>query len=283
MSLKPPPPPVKSEPGSFAWMDWYKKLYDYLNTAGSVIWSTINFTGSKLTDIGTRLHSNLQSVLGTGQYHVSSTEATLLTNLLANGHAALSFILGTGSYHVSSAEATLVSGLSSATGTGAYVHASSPTLTTPALGTPSALVGTNITGTATGLTTGGNALLAGSSSQAFSASTFTSSAAGSSIIVEASIAPTLLNSWVNYGAPFIPSHYYKDASSRVHIEAVVHSGVVGSPVFTLPVGYRPPATHLFAIDSNGAHGQVSVASNGDVTVGIGSNVYASLSGISFRV
>jgi len=111
MSLKPPPPPVKSEPGSFAWMDWYKKLYDYLNTAGSVIWTTIDFTGSKLTDIAIRLHSNLQSIAGTGEYHVSSTEATLLTNLLASGHAALSSILGTGSYHISSAEAAKVTAL----------------------------------------------------------------------------------------------------------------------------------------------------------------------------
>jgi hypothetical protein len=40
------------------------------------------------------------------------------------------------------------------TGSGAVVLASSPTLTTPALGTPSALVGTNITGTAAGFTAG---------------------------------------------------------------------------------------------------------------------------------
>jgi hypothetical protein len=40
------------------------------------------------------------------------------------------------------------------TGSGAVVLASSPVLVTPALGTPSALVGTNITGTAAGLTAG---------------------------------------------------------------------------------------------------------------------------------
>jgi len=40
------------------------------------------------------------------------------------------------------------------TGTGNVVMSASPTLTTPALGTPSALVGTNITGTAAGLTAG---------------------------------------------------------------------------------------------------------------------------------
>lgn len=40
------------------------------------------------------------------------------------------------------------------TGSGAIVFGTSPTLVTPALGTPSALVGTNITGTAAGLTAG---------------------------------------------------------------------------------------------------------------------------------
>lgn len=41
-----------------------------------------------------------------------------------------------------------------ATGSGSPVRATSPTLVTPALGTPTALVGTNITGTASGLTAG---------------------------------------------------------------------------------------------------------------------------------
>jgi hypothetical protein len=42
----------------------------------------------------------------------------------------------------------------------------SPTLVTPALGTPSALVGTNITGTAAGLSIGGNAATATNSTNA---------------------------------------------------------------------------------------------------------------------
>lgn len=49
-----------------------------------------------------------------------------------------------------------------ATGSGAPVRATSPTLVTPNLGTPSALVGTNITGTAAGLSIGGNAATASS-------------------------------------------------------------------------------------------------------------------------
>jgi hypothetical protein len=50
--------------------------------------------------------------------------------------------------------ANLRAAMTDETGTGSLVFATSPTLVTPALGTPSALVGTNITGTAAGLTAG---------------------------------------------------------------------------------------------------------------------------------
>ena len=51
-------------------------------------------------------------------------------------------------------------GVGTSTGTGNNVLSTSPTLVTPALGTPSALVGTNITGTAAGLSIGGTAAIA---------------------------------------------------------------------------------------------------------------------------
>jgi hypothetical protein len=51
-------------------------------------------------------------------------------------------------------------GVTTSTGTGNTVLSTSPTLVTPALGTPTALVGTNITGTAAGLNIGGNAATA---------------------------------------------------------------------------------------------------------------------------
>jgi hypothetical protein len=50
--------------------------------------------------------------------------------------------------------ANLAGALTDETGSGAAVFANSPTLVTPSLGTPSVLVGTNITGTAAGLTAG---------------------------------------------------------------------------------------------------------------------------------
>ena len=51
-------------------------------------------------------------------------------------------------------------GVTTSTGTGSVVLSTSPTLVTPALGTPTALVGTNITGTAAALSIGGNAATA---------------------------------------------------------------------------------------------------------------------------
>jgi hypothetical protein len=57
-------------------------------------------------------------------------------------------------------------GVTTSTGSGANVLSNSPTLVTPALGTPSALVGTNITGTAAGLSIGGNAATATSAANA---------------------------------------------------------------------------------------------------------------------
>ena len=48
-------------------------------------------------------------------------------------------------------------GVTTSTGSGSVVLSTSPTLTSPNLGTPTALVGTNITGTAAGLSIGGNA------------------------------------------------------------------------------------------------------------------------------
>jgi len=63
---------------------------------------------------------------------------------------------GAATFLTTPSSANLAAMLTDETGTGANVFANSPTLVTPALGTPSALVGTNITGTAAGLSIGGN-------------------------------------------------------------------------------------------------------------------------------
>lgn len=76
---------------------------------------------------------------------------------------------GVATFLATPSSANLASAVSDETGSGALVFANSPTLVTPALGTPSALVGTNITGTASGLSIGGNAATATSATNATNA------------------------------------------------------------------------------------------------------------------
>jgi hypothetical protein len=94
---------------------------------------------------------------------------------LANLHNDLAGLQGgaaTEYFHSTSAEYT-------GTGTGVFVRETSPTLVTPALGTPSALVGTNISGTATAFTASNvttNANLTGEATSVGNAATLTNSA-----------------------------------------------------------------------------------------------------------
>jgi len=116
-----------------------KKLYFIYNATSTAI--TVKVTG--LTGVSvpagrkTILVSNGTDIIDATNYVSSLTLGTALP--VASG--------GTGSTTAS-------------TGTGGVVLATSPTLVTPALGTPTALVGTNITGTAAGLSIGGNAATA---------------------------------------------------------------------------------------------------------------------------
>jgi len=94
-------------------------------------------------------------------------------------------------------------GTTTSTGSGAVVLENSPTLVTPALGTPSALVGTNITGTATGLSIGGNA------------ATATNQSGGTVSATSIAYSTTLTGGTgiVNLGS----GQFYKDASGNVGI------------------------------------------------------------------
>lgn len=95
-----PPPPVNDKPGSFAWLEWYRQLRNYVSTSGSVPWYIINFSGSNLTDIAIRLHNNLQGLQGgtAGQMnHLTDSQITALlssadkTDLTDGGNSILHY------------------------------------------------------------------------------------------------------------------------------------------------------------------------------------------------
>jgi hypothetical protein len=72
MAVQLPPVPYGSPPGSSFWNDWYEKLRRLVNDGAiSILWTSINFSGSKITDIASRNHNQLQSFQGgsAGQYY----------------------------------------------------------------------------------------------------------------------------------------------------------------------------------------------------------------------
>ena len=74
-----PPPPTRAANGSFAWTAWYNQLYTILSTTGAVAWNLVNKAGSSIGDLQNKNHSLLTSILGTGSYHISAAEATIIT------------------------------------------------------------------------------------------------------------------------------------------------------------------------------------------------------------
>jgi len=110
------------------------------------------------------------------------------------------------------------------------------------------------------------------------------------------IAPTLLNSWVNYGNGIVgDAGYYKDALGRVHIKGVIKDGTAtaSTVLFQLPAGYRPGHEVVCNVrasnttESAEGAARVDIETDGDVVIiggdvsGFGTGCYVSLDGISF--
>lgn len=102
------------------------------------------------------------------------------------------------------------------------------------------------------------------------------------------IAPTLLNSWVNYGSGYADAGYYRDPFGRVHLRGLIRDGTAtsGTVLFVLPVGYRPSGHVTFpaagqAIGPADAYARVNVNNDGNVSIIVGTNTWLSLNGISF--
>ena len=146
-------------------------LYEFAITAGS-------YAITAATKVGILGFFNSSTPVTTHTVSITYNGTTRNTHVgtpLANLHNDLAGLNGGAAseyYHSTLAEYT-------GTGSGNFVRVTSPTLITPALGTPSALVGTNITGTATSFTASNvttNANLTGEVTSSGNATTVTNAA-----------------------------------------------------------------------------------------------------------
>ena len=172
-----PPIPPNSDVQSAIWRDWFNKLRALLNTtAGSTTsFTALDFTGSDITSIVARSHTDLQSLNSTNYYHLTSVQYTDLvgggsntlhyhatdralsnatgTLIIANGgtNGTATPIAGTVAYGTGTAYAFTAVG--SATQVLTSNGAGTPTWATPTVGTVTSVSGTAGRITSTGGTT----------------------------------------------------------------------------------------------------------------------------------
>ena len=82
MSIPLPPTPPGSNLDSPIWRDWFNKLRALLNTTASAATTFVglDFTGSNITSILTRSHTQLQDLDSTNYHHLTTTQYTDLTD-----------------------------------------------------------------------------------------------------------------------------------------------------------------------------------------------------------
>jgi hypothetical protein len=117
----------------------------------------------------------------------------------------------------------------------------------------------------------------GSSSIALSADAVT-------ITQEAWTAPTLLNSWVNFGSGFQNARYRRDANGTIHIQGLVKSGSAANAIiFTLPSGYRPAGSLIFSGRSVAGSTDFRIGSDGNVLHSSGGSTTWNSITVSFQL
>lgn len=96
-------------------------------------------------------------------------------------------------------------------------------------------------------------------------------------------APAFENSWVNFSAAYSTCAFMKDSLGFVHLKGMVKSGSVNAVIFTLPTGYRPALINYFPAIANDLFAEIQVHNDGTIKMPVsGSNVYATLNGITFK-
>ena len=135
-------------------------------------WYNLSFSSSYTAGTGLTLTGTQFSITNTAVTAAAYGSASKTLTATVNAQGQLTALADT---NIAIAGSQITSGT---TGTGNVVLDTSPTLVTPNLGTPTTLVGTNITGTASGLSIGGNAATATTAGTASTATTATNLAGG---------------------------------------------------------------------------------------------------------
>ena len=111
--------------------------------------------------------------------------------------------------------------------------------------------------------------------------------AGQEYLLYTRIVPTNVssfsNSWVNHGSGRSDAGYYLTESGECRLVGAIKDGTMGLVAFTLPVGYRPPATIEIPVVANNAYGDVLIQTDGQVFPITGSNAKFYLEGASFQI
>jgi hypothetical protein len=197
--------------------------------------------------------------------------------LAGNTSTTPEFVTSTGT-----GSAALAPTLTSSTGSGSVVLSTSPTLVTPALGTPSALVGTNITGTAAGLNIGGSAATVTAAAQPAitSVGTLTGLTVGSGSAQTTPIANGD-NSLTNGGAAFIAQNAGTPIIGIGNYSALVGGTYSGAPMLWssaaistnhgLNIGGNSSITGTLGVTAASAAPSIVSYSNTDTNVNLVSN------------
>lgn len=95
-------------------------------------------------------------------------------------------------------------------------------------------------------------------------------------------APSLSNSWVNYGGS-AASCGYTLHNGFVKLRGSIKDGTINATVFNLPSGYRPSATLAFAVINivAGSVAYATIESGGDLKIITGTNTGIALDNITF--
>lgn len=93
-------------------------------------------------------------------------------------------------------------------------------------------------------------------------------------------APTFTNGWADYGAGYVSSGF-RALGTRIVFRGLIKSGTLATSAFTLPVGYRPPSSIFWGVQTAGGIGQIVIASSGTVTPSGGTNGFVALDSQSF--